>query len=1433
MSRTDSKLRHWLTCCVAISFCFFSMLKSEHAAANTFGWEELSNTMLLDTCPENGFAGSNYEFASKCKHVTLAWNGAAFDNENDLMYIWGGGHNDYYGNELYVLDLTNRQMRRITDPAPTADPASQPPQSELFPFDGTQPNSRHTYDGMAFLQHANKLWAFSGGLAHKQGGSDDITWLFDPASNSWAIDPATGDIPAPVAGVVSAFDPVTKKVFMHDRQAFYSYEYDASGSVYTRLNAQGTLGLRVSAAIDPVNRRMLIIGDGQQIIYELDPSKGYARIDLPPQGDAEIVDAIAPGIAYNDKEGKFVAWYGNGKVYTFDMDTFSWTSTAYKNGPGRQISNGTFGRFAYSTQKDVHLVYNRVEHNGFTLKLTDIVDTSAPTKPAGLTYIEPYPDSLQLNWQASDDNLGVAGYRVYVNGSVVSDQLATIYKTMNLPKGQANTLRISAYDSAGNESPLSDPLTVTLSNAQAKMNLGDCDKEPQLAGRNDLVFCESWDQQQWWQGKGYLSDPIVADPRPLAETHLTFTEVVSDDCVSGNCLKVNMEQGATRGLSAYWPLLEANLAPQNLYFRYYLKLADDWDVRMCNAEGTVMGAGGKFPGLADVRTWADPARQCGNGGARGDGINCWSMRANYRDCSSNDGEACATKPNAATRFGSYIYHVGQLGGTGDAGHWDEDDWAQSNGGGQSCETNSRNMYCGKGDGGVLERGLWYRIEMQVQMNQPGREDGIIRGWVNGQLSYEKNNVNFRNEGHDFLHNRLVWLNIFKGGVHGNCSSSAVYLDQMVLALDQPVGGIDNSTALPPELALSVDNLEPDAQTPVSVDWMTNNADSCVASGAWEGNKAINGSEQIELEKSGILRLDCTGTGGSAAKQLTVLVDGKPISGPEIPAPSPTLTIPQNVTQQNLDDNGLTLTWDASPEDENVVAYQVYMQGTLIGETPEPSFVHRTLIHGVTAEYRVASRNADGQLSGQSEPLQVEIPKRAGDPENQLTLLPVADTTLNSTTTRSMGANATLGVSGNSNALLKFPVDLLNQGKDVLQANLLVHSIAEYGLADMGIFAVSQAWQENAATKSYANNQHGIFWFNELGDWLDSEDVEQGTVPFAQEELQDDDQPNETAIDITPLLWRWLDEEIVNEGLLIKLMQGNTQVFASKEYENPQWWPRLQVTFATLTRPKNLMLDQQLDDQLSMSWDLPPADETIDHYEVYLSDKLIGTTTSTSFTHGLSVFGFTATYYVVAVDADGNKSARSNLLKVHIPWGEGNIILSPDADLTLNNSTVRNLGSEPGLYVAGSANSLMRFPIELLPSSINIERANLVLHSLAEYGEMEIGIFTPSSEWSESTATRDYADITDGTSWQQRLGDWVDADDRLYGTLVYSSETLADDNQPNKSEFDITELVRRWRSGDLENVGIFLKRTDGGSQVFASKEHDEKQLRPYLEIIQSN
>jgi chitin-binding protein len=94
-------------------------------------------------------------------------------------------------------------------------------------------------------------------------------------------------------------------------------------------------------------------------------------------------------------------------------------------------------------------------------------DTTAPTAPTGLAATAVTSNSVTLSWNASSDNVGVTGYRVY-NGSNLVGTVSgsTLSHTVTgLNANTSYTFTVRAVDGAGNSSSPSNPVTVTTSPA--------------------------------------------------------------------------------------------------------------------------------------------------------------------------------------------------------------------------------------------------------------------------------------------------------------------------------------------------------------------------------------------------------------------------------------------------------------------------------------------------------------------------------------------------------------------------------------------------------------------------------------------------------------------------------------------------------------------------------------------------------------------------------------------------------------------------------------------------------------------------------------------------------------------------------------------------------------------------------------------------------
>jgi len=82
-------------------------------------------------------------------------------------------------------------------------------------------------------------------------------------------------------------------------------------------------------------------------------------------------------------------------------------------------------------------------------------DTQPPTTPTDLEVIETHNTAIGINWNASTDNVGVAGYRIFVNDIGHGTSVDNEYIITGLAVNMDYEITVSAFDAASNESPQS------------------------------------------------------------------------------------------------------------------------------------------------------------------------------------------------------------------------------------------------------------------------------------------------------------------------------------------------------------------------------------------------------------------------------------------------------------------------------------------------------------------------------------------------------------------------------------------------------------------------------------------------------------------------------------------------------------------------------------------------------------------------------------------------------------------------------------------------------------------------------------------------------------------------------------------------------------------------------------------------------------------
>ena len=429
----------------------------------TQGWSQLSNTKIASVCAAiNGFP--QVSGTSGCDGI-FAWSSAVMDTKRNRMIVTGGGHNDYDGNEIYALNLSANPvtMTRLTDPGlPTASTCQE------SIANGTQPNSRHTYDGIEYMPNIDRLFVFSGSLSCSSGNFGQSTWTYDFTANQWQNMNPSGPLPVPGPGRLVAYDPNTGLMFVHDEWNLFSYSF--STNMYTKLtNSSSSLGYHMNATIDPVRKLFVIAGydnvqgGGRIHTYSIALGSTYQRQSYTMSGCGNLTTTY-PGIEYHAGTDRLVGWNGGDTVYSLNLDTKTCTSITNAGGPGAAsvIGSGTHGRWRYAPASGAFILVNEYNQDAYAFRLgASAPDTTAPTVPTGLAATPSSSSQIALTWTASTDNTGVTGYNVFRNGTQVGTVTGASYTDTGLAASTTYVYTVGAVDAVGNTSGLSSSVSAT------------------------------------------------------------------------------------------------------------------------------------------------------------------------------------------------------------------------------------------------------------------------------------------------------------------------------------------------------------------------------------------------------------------------------------------------------------------------------------------------------------------------------------------------------------------------------------------------------------------------------------------------------------------------------------------------------------------------------------------------------------------------------------------------------------------------------------------------------------------------------------------------------------------------------------------------------------------------------------------------------------
>ena len=267
--------------------------------------------------------------------------------------------------------------------------------------------------------------------------------------------------------------PVTRSLFRLFYQDYISNLYDISNRMFT-VKAYLPLSFLISYNM---NDKMVIRDKYYTInMIKTNLTTGYSQLELIPEFTPFVPDSgsdiTPPTVPTNLASG----------IRTNTSIDFNWTEstdnvavTGYKVYVDGSLEQ-TLGVTTQSslTGLDINTSYS-IEVSAFdaagnesakstavSMSTTNLPDTVAPSIPLNVLVTAVSSSTVTLSWNPSFDNVGVTGYKVYVNGtSPISVGNVTSYQVTGLTQLTTYAFNITAFDAAGNESQFSQTVLET------------------------------------------------------------------------------------------------------------------------------------------------------------------------------------------------------------------------------------------------------------------------------------------------------------------------------------------------------------------------------------------------------------------------------------------------------------------------------------------------------------------------------------------------------------------------------------------------------------------------------------------------------------------------------------------------------------------------------------------------------------------------------------------------------------------------------------------------------------------------------------------------------------------------------------------------------------------------------------------------------------
>lgn len=314
------------------------------ANQNVNEWREIAGSSLSLAPTMTAPRGSNAPHGKQD-----AWIGWHIDTRTSKVYsVANGGHDDYHGNEVNVVDLTANAPAWSQLVAPTVS-ASVTSNSDYY-SDG-KPASRHSYNSQVFIESIDRAMLFPGGSKSTIGFVIPTTAAFNiqtGAYDSQATWSSLGSLNVGTGTATFVKHPTTENVYgLLANIAIVRWTPGVPGNYTTVLSNPSTDPYYTAAAVDPTRGsggRILFLGQGlgtpMSRVYDI-AANTLTSVTL---SDTSLATSSGLGLVYVPAIDRFIARKDGGGATVYSINPATWAVTTLStSGNGASIPTGGGG----------------------------------------------------------------------------------------------------------------------------------------------------------------------------------------------------------------------------------------------------------------------------------------------------------------------------------------------------------------------------------------------------------------------------------------------------------------------------------------------------------------------------------------------------------------------------------------------------------------------------------------------------------------------------------------------------------------------------------------------------------------------------------------------------------------------------------------------------------------------------------------------------------------------------------------------------------------------------------------------------------------------------------------------------------------------------------------------------------------------------------